>query len=63
MLRREGYELSVSAVYNVLFWTFFVPGIVLLTSCRRMPDDLPLLAAGIVCLCLGKRKGYKIYYD
>ena len=52
--KREGHELLVSILYNVLFWIFVLAGIVLLVTHGTFADEFTHLAAGIASLCAGK---------
>ena len=52
--KREGHELLMSILYNVLFWMFVLVGLVLLVTYGMFADELTHLAAGSVSFCLGE---------
>ena len=52
--KREGHELLMSILYNVLFWIFVLVGLVLLVTYGMFADELTHLAAGSVSFCLGE---------
>ncbi len=53
LARRERSELCVSAALNLSFWAGLTGAVALLSHCRTLPGDLPLLVAGLVCLGIG----------